>query len=387
MTRHFTIRKMLRMTPNPLLEKFFHRLGNHLLGIDWYRMPKRCAETLLAAVDRLPEDVHDKMESALSAIHELACEAGVRTILEAAKLSGQPDWASRLPKEGPYHVAMWTWLDCPLVFDQAALMQSVDNLSRWRKRKDLPRVEPRSSPEATSELARAISQFLHCEEGRGENCTVEHYRRHGGTDYYVAYPDDFVQTVAMHDQSGNLRPRAIRQTFEIVFAYNREDGTLELFAKMPTHTKVKLESLFGQIILGEDIGPQRYARPYDLNRLKDRYFCLETDPEDGLNATITALRLKSSQWGQISLEPVQNGRVRDVYDMVENCLNGEAVLWEEVEIQKATFRFHFDGMSSRRVGSLEFDVTQPDHCAVRSRRPERLELVRKYLKRWRIAHV
>ena len=81
------------------------------------------------------------------------------------------------------------------------------------------------------------------------------------------------------------------------------------------------------------------------------------------------------------------GRVHDVYDMADHCLNCEVIPWEDVEIQKATFRFHFDAMRGRRVGSLEFDVTHPDHCAVRSRRPERMELVRKYLKRWRIAHV
>jgi len=33
MTRHFTIRKMLRMTPNSLLQEFFRRLGNRLLWI------------------------------------------------------------------------------------------------------------------------------------------------------------------------------------------------------------------------------------------------------------------------------------------------------------------------------------------------------------------
>ena len=37
MTRHFTIRKMLRMTPHRLLEDFFQRLGQPLLSVDWRR--------------------------------------------------------------------------------------------------------------------------------------------------------------------------------------------------------------------------------------------------------------------------------------------------------------------------------------------------------------
>jgi hypothetical protein len=156
---------------------------------------------------------------------------------------------------------------------------------------------------------------------------------------------------------------------------------------MPVQMKVKLESMFGQIILGEDIGPERYGRPYDLNRLKDRYFCLETDPEDGLTASITSLRVKSLEWGKIGLEPLQNGRVHDIYDMADHCLNGETVPWDQIDILKASFRFRFDPLQGRRAGSLEFDVTHPDHCTVRSRRPERLDIVRKYLRRWRIAHV
>jgi hypothetical protein len=387
MSRHFTLRKMLRMTPNRLLREFFQRLGHRLPLIDWRRAPERCDDALLIAIDLLPQDAQDEMEAALAAIHELACDSGVQAILEAAAQRGRSDFVAQLPEAGPYYKAMWTWLHFPTLFDHAALMHQVDDLTRWRKRKDLPRVEPRTSPEAISELACAISKFLRCEEGRGQNCTVEHYRRTSGTDYFVAYPDDFMQTIAMHDDAGNLQPRSIRQTFEIVFAYDGEEGTLELFAKMPARMKARLECLFGQVILGEDVGLQRYSRPYDLNRLKDRYFCLETDPEDGLTAAITAMRLVTEDWGKIGLEPHKNGHVRDVYDMADHCLNDQAIPWDEVDIQKATFRFRFDPMRGRRAGTVEFDVTHPDRCTVKSRRPERIDLVRKYLKRWRIADV
>ena len=40
MIRHFTVRKMLRMTPNQLLREFFQRLGSQLLSVDWRRMPR-----------------------------------------------------------------------------------------------------------------------------------------------------------------------------------------------------------------------------------------------------------------------------------------------------------------------------------------------------------
>ena len=108
------------------------------------------------------------------------------------------------------------------------------------------------------------------------------------------------------------------------------------------------------VLLGEDIGPEPYGRPYDLNRLRDRYFCLETDPEDGLSAAITSLRVKSLEWGKIGLEPLQNGHVHDIYDMADHCLNGETVPWDQIDILKASFRFRFDPLEGRRAGSLRF---------------------------------
>jgi hypothetical protein len=175
---------------------------------------------------------------------------------------------------------MWTWLNHRELFEQATVMQSVDNLTRWRRRKDVPRVEPRRSPEAINELASAISTFLRREEGRGQKCSIEHFRRACGTDFYVTYPDDFVRVFSGHDEAGKLEPRAFRPTFEIVFGYHQDDGTLDLFARMPTHTKVRLECLFGQMILGKDIGPQRYEHPYDLNRLDAHR--LRTDGTQGV---------------------------------------------------------------------------------------------------------
>jgi hypothetical protein len=87
----------------------------------------------------------------------------------------------------------------------------------------------------------------------------------------------------------------------------------------------------------------------------------------------------------VGLEPSQKGCVHDVYDMVDHCLDHTAIDWDEVDILHATFRFRFDPRRGRRAGSLEFHVTYPDHFSVRSSLPERVALVRKYLKRWRIA--
>jgi hypothetical protein len=191
----------------------------------------------------------------------------------------------------------------------------------------------------------------------------------------------------MHDDQGTLRPLPIRQTFEIVFGYNQREGTLELFAKMGTEMKPKLERLFGQIILGEDLGPNGSDLPYDLNRLKDRYFCLDIDPEDHITVSIRKLRIEVPHRARFLVEPFNGGRNRDVFEVIEECMNEENVVWDEIDITMATFNFQFQPLAGRRGGSLTVDVTYPDYCSVNSRRPERIEFTRKYLKRWRIANV
>lgn len=388
MSRHFSIPKILRVTPNILLRDFFESLGCQLLSLDWRKLKERQVEPLMTAIRWLPRSDQDKIESSLADIFELACESGIQAIHDAARNHVAPNVIADLGDGGClYAKSMWAWLRYPAVFESALLIQQVDGLSRWRKRRGLPKVEPRMSTEALFEFGQALSEFLRREEGRGDRCTVEYYRRSDGTDYFVAYPDDFVHTIIAHDEDGDLSPRSIRPTFEIVFAYHRDEGTLDLFAKIPSTSKPRLENLFGQIILGCDIGPDASALPYDLNRLKDRYFCLETDPEDRISASICKLRLDVPECARFTVEPIRNGKSRDVYQAIDECLDAEKVAWDEVSISMATFCFRFDSRCGRRGGSLSFDVTYPDRCSINSRRPERIELTRKYLKRWRIANV
>ena len=387
MSRHFSVPKVLRMTPNRLLKEFFSRLGHELLSLDWRRVGERQVEPLLLTMSWLPRSAQDQIESALAQIFELSCETGWRAVLEVARQDGEVDAVLRLSEQaGSYERAMRIWLDHPKLFEQAALIHQVENLTRWRKRTGLPQVQPRITPASIREFSLALSECLKREEGRGQNCTVEYFRRRDAADVFVAYPDDFLQTITLHDEHGQLAPRSIRQTFELVFAFQAEEGTLELFAKVAPALKPKLESVFAQVILGADLSPKGGSRPYDLNRLKDRYFCLETDPNDHVAASISRLRLDVPHFGRFTVEPT-GGSSGDVFEVIDECLNSHAVCWEDVNISLATFRFQFEPVSGRQPGSLSFDVTFPDHCCIKSRRPERIELTRKYLRRWRIARV
>jgi hypothetical protein len=388
MTRHFTIPTMLRMTPNELLQQFFQRLGHQLIALDWRKLGERQIEPIKLTIGWLPREAQDQIESSLAAVFELSCETGWQDILQADREIGQADLATVMPAQTcVYGRAMWTWLHRPEVFEQALLMHKVESLPRWRKRKGLPLLTPRITPATLRELGKALANCLRREEGRGQKCTVEYFRGRTGADVFVAYPDDFVRTVMAHDEQGNLIARSFQPTFEIVFAYHGEEGTLELFAKVAPVVKPKLETIFGQIILGADLGPQGYSRPFDLNRLKDRYFSLETDPVDQVSVSIERLRFDVAHQGRVTVEPDRHGRGGNIYEVIDECLNGDTVCWDEVDVSLATFRFEFESRKGRRPGSLQFDVVSPNRCNIKSNRPERIELTRKYLRRWRIADV
>jgi hypothetical protein len=388
MPRHFTIPTMLRMTPNTMLQTFFQRLGIQLLSIDWRRLGERQVEPLLRTLSWLPREQQEQAESSLACIFELACETGWQAIRDAARDAGEPQLAGLMPGDACYYErAMWTWLERPGIFEQAALRQQIHGLTRWRKRTGLPVSTPRITPDSIRELTGGLSQCLRREEGRGQNCSIDYFRQANGTDIFVAYPDDFMRTVTTHDAEGRLVPRPIRPTFEIVFALRADEGTLELFAKVAPALKPKLECVFGQIILGADLGFQPSSRPFDLNRLKDRYFCLSTDPSDHVSASISRLRLSVPNYGWLTVEPKGQRTPGDIYEVIDDCLNDETVHWHEVEINLATFRFELEALPSRRATTISLDVTYPDRCSIKSRRPEPIELARKYLRRWRIANV
>ncbi len=236
---------------------------------------------------------------------------------------------------------------------------------------------PCSSPEDISRLSEAIGEFLHREEGRGQQCTVEHVRRTDGTDYFLAYPDDFSDTILVHDEEGNLMPRSLRPTFEIVFAYSQADGTLELNAKIPSRLKPELEDIFCQIILGQPAKDCGAETVYDLNVLKDGPQRLETDPEDRVTPVVRRLRLAIPESrATITLEADRAGGPESIYRMLAEYLNRERLPLSDLNVASATIGLVLHPTNCRKAGRLTFDVSRPDTCTLRNHRPDQVALRR-----------
>jgi hypothetical protein len=388
MARTFTVSTVLRMVPNSLLKTFFQRMKHRDLGIKWERIGERDIQPILAALGELSQKQYDAIEAALHSIFDLACETGIDAVLEAGQLWGEPNLPAQLPADGgPYHKAMWVWLNQPEVFDKAIRLHRADSLVWWRKRDDLPKKKPKQSTAALQQLEQELSNLFQSKQGRGKECTVEVVTR-GQTVYYFGYPDDYVQNVTAHDEHGKLAPRTFRQTFNVVFAYDRADGTLELFAKVTPRLKEDLEKLFARIILDHELVEWNPDAVYELNHLKDRNFALATDAADGARARIRRMRLSLMNSNRrIILEADPDHRPDDIYDMLEHCLNKNRVPVSAVNLTLVTLGFEFEAVDGRKPGSMTFNVAYPDSCNLRNQRPERIELVQKYLKRWKIDRV
>lgn len=387
MSRQFSIPTVLRMTPNALLAECFQVLGHGDFDPRWPDLRKQEIDPILDYLGDLPTEQLNEMESVLRSVFDLACESGLEALQEAGPHCGVPDLGALVPEDlCIWGRAMWVWLHHRKVFDKAQIIHQVEHMAWWRKRNDLPKNAPDTSPAAREKLERDISTLLKA-QGRGKDCTVETLTR-GNVDYFFAYPDDFVQNVTVHDEDGKLAPEAFRQTLLIVFAYNREEGSLETYAKLTKPVKEKLEGLFASAILHWELDAYDPDAAYELDQLKDASFDLTPDPSDQLRVRIRKLRLSGKHSGRRLLIEVDDEDPDDnIHKALEECVNFETVLLTEWHATLVTFCFEFLPLDGRKHGQQSFDVGYPRSCSLRNARPERVELIQKYLKRWKIDRV
>jgi hypothetical protein len=243
---------------------------------------------------------------------------------------------------------------------------------------------PDTSKDARSRLERELSQVFFSMQSRGLDCTVDVVSR-GQTHYFCAYPDDYCVTELAHDEAKILIARAHRSTFQVVFALDAAAGTLELFARVPPKVKARLEVVFADVILGQELGEWNPSASYQLDHLLDRNFPLASDAVDGLRASIRRFRLRprgTRRAIQVVGDP--DGKSSDVYETMELYLTRLAVQRETVEVTLATFHFDLDERPGRKAGSFTFDVAPPSSCGLRNHPQDRIDLGEKYLRRWNV---
>jgi hypothetical protein len=386
MSRQYSIPTVLRMVPNCLLKAFFAQLGYDDPEFPWSRLGEREISPMIRWIGLLPRHAQKAVDGHFHQVFNLSCHAGVETLFEAAAACGELNLAADMPRDvGFYAKAMWALLHRKVVFDMATRLHQIKHIAWWRKRWDLPRRAPDMSDVALARLKHKISDLLTSTQGRGHACTVDTLSRSDGTDYFMAYPDDFVWNFFSHDNDGLLSPQAACPTFSIVFAYRRDEGSLELYGKIPADLKRQLEEFFAEEVLGAKLGPWDPQVGYEIDHLKDRAFRLETSPEDQLRVSIQEMCLTLKNSGrQISVSVNVDDPFDNIHRALDECLNKENVPLSDVIVTRVTFCFDFLPFAGRMAGRVRFDVGRSNMCTLRNELPDHVELILKYLRLWKV---
>jgi hypothetical protein len=389
MAQQFNPKRVLRQVSTPLLRDFFGRKAPDL-DLKWDDIQGLTINDIFDAWQRLPDAQRKNIEMVFHDIAEMASdEDGVKVIQEESLTHGE-NLGTRLESmDSRYDKALWTYMNRPHIWEAAIRFAKADILSvrrSWVKRSEVPKAEPKTDEEGRKKLAVAISAFYREQEARGHNCTVEHFARGAGHDYYFVYLSDYADTHINFSDSGDLCRTTERRAFEVVFAYDRENTTLDMFARGGKKVVEPLQKIFCEVILGQCLKNNVPGRkPYCLDKLLDRNFAFPTDPEDNVESvSIRTLRLSiiGRTRGRITLDADPAKSPDNIYDMLAEDLNRKNLPLSVLCVTKATLHLKLKGYG--RIKGLAFNVSIPDACDLKSKREDLRLLGEKYLRRWKI---
>jgi hypothetical protein len=379
MPREYSPRQFFRQVPKALLQRYFASQGL-LTNFDWKVVSERNIDLLYDAWRDLAQGDRDHAETDFREVHALACEGGIRAILDEALFPGHPadaELSTRLAKMQNHHErAMWTFLERPIYWDGARLFLHADQIapSRWKRRKNMPQGEPAVDDATINLLAQQLGDFFHRQDGRGRNCKIEVYRRHA-LEYFFVFAEDYAEApVEWVVDTLKRRPRS--PTFEVIFVYSRDAGTLDIYLHGARERLAHLQALFAKFVLGVDqLGDDtRDERVYDLDPLLSRTFTFVYDPTSGIqDVRITRLRLpiKGADQKRVTLEVSPKAGAAAIYDLLEEVAC--SIPLARLAVTQARIRVGFaPGVLPGRSLAKSFDLTFPNGCTLRHDGPDLL---------------
>lgn len=387
----FAPKRTLRQISNELLRELFES-HSYELDVPWDEITETNVADIFRRWQELAEPDRRAMEILLRDIDEIASVDGVKALIEEALRQGEESLAETIGEFDSRHdKAVWIYLHGREVWSMAIRFARADLSSRsryWVKRNGLPAKAPDTTDETMTSFETGLSAFFAQKEARGAHCKIEHYMRASGVDYFFAYLDDYAGTVINFSNEGDFARTPERRAFEVVFAYDSELGTLDMYAKGGKKVYVPLQEIFCSVILSEQIEEEdRACQPYVLNDLLSRDFQFPTDPDDGIvEVRVRRMRLsvKGSPRQRITLEADPNSDVDNIYDMIESYLDIVRLPPCIVNVSSVTLKLSFDHDAPDLPRSMSFDVSYPNSSNLKSK-PEGLrELGEKYLKEWSI---
>jgi len=372
MARHYSSKDFFRQMPNTLLQRFFKGRGV-FDDIDFAALHETKPDALFKAWLALPKQKRNSMDAEFQEISEMSCEKGVTAIIDEAKWRLKQDSVAceefieklaSLPNH--YQRAMVTYLDHAPFWRAATRWHHADSLSYWRKRKNLPRMAAAIDPASIEDLAARIRNYFHLNEGRGNNCVVEPFRR-ANRDYFFAYPEDYSQQ-SVEWVENEFSPRPHNPAFEVIFIYSETEGSLDMNFRGTYKAIEPLQAIFAAAILKlEELPPDpKDSRVYDLSLLMDENFSFWL-PDDGTIESVAVKKLRLSSRAKtgerITLESDNTQSAGAVYALLDKL--GQSVPLHTYAVTQAdlTVKAMHDASSPPKVVTVR--LTYPNSCSLK----------------------
>ncbi len=386
MPMHYTPRLFLRQVPNGLLQAYFAK-RSQLQDIQWDRFAETDVEPIHQALLELPEADRREIGGHFRAVAEMARREFTPWLVRVARESSLDLVSTFRRKSCAHEMAFWTFLNYPVIFEEARTLAHWDRLPRrsMEKRDGLPAMTPQITSDALEQFGAGLAEYFQRHQGRGEHCKVEHLLRSGHIDFFFAYPADYADVLIGYEDDGNFSRRQWKPAFEVIVAYDRIAGTLDLYAEGTKDVRDDVAAIFTRSILQIDSEPSRVAKPpYNLQLLLQPGFQFPTSPEDNLRwFKLKAIRVqKHNSEERILFDAGSGDRARSVHDLIDEALNEMNLPREKLSVTQATFQAAFE-TGRKRAKSVSFTITHPAGCTLRDS-DEELTL-RRYLRQWQIA--
>ncbi|MBP3956719.1 hypothetical protein J8F10_15715 [Gemmata sp. G18] len=386
MARQYAPKAVLRHLPLDLIRTFLTQ-SDIATGTDWACLVEGDTRALCQAWLDLAPGPRERVEEMLRHVHDMASDAGVRALIAEILYRGRDVTEDVAHLPGHHARALWVLLNHGPAFHTARqLLAAASPLGRyWNLTTGFGGHPYDASPQAVQQLRLAVAR-LYREQGRGHQCSLDRYERHGSL-YLFLYLDDYTQTHIGHNERGHLVRYPLRPAFEVVYVYDRVEGTLDQYTHGDRRWRHTVRDLFCEYVLHRDpplAAPGR--RSYQLNGLIDRTFPVAPDPANGINGVAIRRLRVGSMWTperRVVLEADPN-RAGDVYDMLDLHFPIDRFPRDDLRVSQVTFTVRYVPAGAERERSRTFDVSAPDACNLKSMPDDQRAIGERCLRRWGI---
>lgn len=380
MPRTFSMATVLRRTPYKALRWFLPKVLPDL-DFDWENLRACDVDSVLASFESLPTERKSEIEKTVEDVVSLANIEGVAALNEAAKICKISYWDIAFKAySSTYLKAIYAWSAHHEVFETAKTILQLNRPAYGRKRTGLPVGVMPFTDDKLAELKRALQLFFVDKENRGRVCTVEAFERENGKFSIIAYPDDHEIPKLYHDDREELRPRMDRSVFEVFFAVDTVEGTLELAAKMSKPLKEELEDLFIRTIYGM-APPPAISPTYEIDAMKYPTFPMPTDPADGVRVEIAMMSVKWEFHKRATEFNVERGD--HIHESVACYQSRKELTLENAALKRIRIRFYFEHRQDRRAGMVTAELcASSKNCIINCKDSAKVEIIYKCLRNW-----